>query len=109
MTDSIADRVTAGAEWLNENGPAEWWDRVNIKTLRTEDAEICVLGQVFQAAADECGVANGYSYALDQFFYYETYQDVHDMGFSCVEYGDYPELDRAWRDEIENIRAFVSA
>lgn len=109
MTDSIADRVAAGAEWLNENGPAEWWDRVNLKRLSVEDPITCVLGQVFQANADEVCLNNGYIYALDEFFDWETYSDVHDMGFSCVELWDYAELDREWRAVIKDIRNFVSA
>lgn len=64
----IEDRVSAGIDWLNENGPAGWWDRIDFDTLNLEDGDECVLGQVFAAAAAEAGSVNGYAYVVDHVF-----------------------------------------
>lgn len=42
---TIAERVAAGAEWLDANYPG-WADRVDIVLLDIRDCEDCVLGQL---------------------------------------------------------------
>jgi hypothetical protein len=58
-----SERAYAGMEWLDENGPAEWWDRVDLDTLDISDGNTCVLGHVFAAEAAEVGLTCGYFYA----------------------------------------------
>jgi hypothetical protein len=109
IMDSIEGRVAAGVEFLNDNGPAEWWDRVDVFTLDVEKGDHCVLGQVFAAHADETGSPDGYMYALHEFWFWEQYESVPKLGFSCAEYGEYPALTQAWRAAILDIRALVNA
>jgi hypothetical protein len=58
-----SERAYAGMEWLDENGPAEWWDRVDLDTLDISNGYTCVLGHVFAAEADAAGLSCGYFYA----------------------------------------------
>lgn len=96
--------VARGVGWLDENAPAQWWDRIDYDTLDVSDGHTCVLGQVFAAEADTAGIAAGYIYALREF------DDIAEiaMGF-CGGDSDYYFLREAWIDAIENRRAEVSA
>lgn len=42
----IADRVAAGAAWLDEHHPG-WVDRIDLDRLNLADRKACVLGQMF--------------------------------------------------------------
>lgn len=42
-----AATAAAGAAFLDENGPADWRDRVDPLTLNLESSNECVLGQVY--------------------------------------------------------------
>lgn len=105
---SVEDRVAAGVDWLNANGPAEWWDRINYDTLDIDDGQVCVLGQVFASEATETGSYNGWEYAI-----------LHGgIANITVKYGftpyfiravDAPELRDEWINRIEGIRAEVAA
>lgn len=65
---TIAERVAAGAAFLDEHDPG-WWERINLGRLDLNDTCNCVLGQAF---ADESEWANrcydsGYDYARARF------------------------------------------
>lgn len=97
--------VSRGIDFLNENGPAEWWNRIDLETLDLSDGDTCVLGQVFQADADMTGYSNGYIFAV------YNYEDVIEnnpvrFGFCAIHYG---EINGVWTREIEKIRAEVAA
>lgn len=51
---SIAERVAAGAAWLDEHYPT-WWEKIEISTLNVASCHHCVLGQVYTGCipADE--------------------------------------------------------
>jgi hypothetical protein len=46
MRWTVKGRVANGARWLDENFPG-WEDRINLNTLRLDDGELCICGQVF--------------------------------------------------------------
>ena len=97
MTTTIAERVAAGAAWLDEHEPPGWVDRVDPDTLNLGDCWRCVLGQL----------RGEYFDALDDLGLDEVWGDDH--GFSLNEDLPYPEryaeLTAAWRDLISTRRA----
>lgn len=109
------EAVADGVDWLNENGPAEWWDRIDLGTLALMDSSRCVLGQVFAAEADTIGVQDGYVFT--QTFFTEhgglagRHEPVMEWGQWVTECGFIP--GRAtrdeWADAIRQIRVEVNA
>lgn len=97
--------VLNGIDWLNDNGPAEWWDLVDLFQLNLDDGWDCVLGQVFAAKADETGIICGYNYVLWTFP--EVANDPIRKGFCPVD--DPRPLENEWRAAIEKIRTEVAA
>lgn len=59
MSD-LSAAIGRGIGWLNQNGPADWWDRIDLETLDISDPSKCVLGQIFAAEADQAGMNTGY-------------------------------------------------
>lgn len=52
---TVAERVAAGAAWLDENRP-RWEDYIDLERLMLDDEEDCILGQLyggFNEAPDE--------------------------------------------------------
>lgn len=43
---TIAERVAAGAQWLNDNVP-DWWQRIDLDRLDVRSECRCVLGQIY--------------------------------------------------------------
>lgn len=79
--EEINNRVNAGIEWLNDNGPDNWRELINLDTLNVDEPDLCILGQVFADKANnpaftrkdsyygyEHGYSNGYDYAVYTFF-----------------------------------------
>jgi hypothetical protein len=56
---TIAERVAAGAEWLDEHRPGWVW-RIDLDTLDLGDPCRCVLGQEFREVAVVQGFPSGY-------------------------------------------------
>jgi hypothetical protein len=86
---SIAERVNAGAAWLDEHEPG-WVDRINRDRLDLEDCNRCVGGQL----------AGWYHYFLQR---HDLTDDTavrlgfdHPLGIS----GDFDPLTAAWRELI---------
>lgn len=126
-TLSAAERVAAGAAWLDEYVPG-WWTRVTLPQLSLEDKCACVLGQVFsnEAAAyvkehgddfDACKIIfddddssvrlpSGYAWAVDNEHIF-TLARARELGFDAA-YGDryddvsadYDALGREWHRAI---------
>jgi hypothetical protein len=48
---SIAERVAAGAAFLDEHEPG-WWKRIDLPSLDLSDCEDCVLGQLLGCYED---------------------------------------------------------
>ncbi len=71
---TIAERVSAGIAWLDENVGPEWPGRIELKEFKLSDACRCVLGFVF---ACEC---NSFELYLDgkKMGYYAA-KRVHDL------------------------------
>lgn len=102
------ERVDNGVEWLNENGPSEWWDRIDLDNFSILDGQVCVLGQVFRAKADETGYIDGYMYVL------RTYDEIanNPAHFGFCDNGTLEDpwrLELAWKNAIEKIRTEVAA
>lgn len=103
---TIAERVEAGARWLDANRPG-WVQRINLDTLDITDPCGCIIGQVY----------GDYWRGPDELF---TVTDVEervaawcadeparDLGFNGE--GQYDELEGAWRELILARRAEVGA
>lgn len=86
MSNEYADVVNAGIKLLDESGPSNWRDLVDLNTLRLEACDVCVLGQVFGSFDD--GLDN-----LDL-----THSTSKRYGFNT----DYSmlELTKAWKDAL---------
>lgn len=104
--DEIArQRVRRGAAWLDDHGPDGWRDFIDLRTLDVDDAENCVLGQVFRFDAREAGVLNGYLY-VTVFDRVDPHGEVggklaswtYNRGFMAL--SDYDETMAAWRDYL---------
>jgi hypothetical protein len=73
----IAERVSNGARWLDENFPG-WMDRIDLDTLDLSSSESCICGQVFEKQAvqaqmsgrvfHEYDVPSGYDFATKTLF-----------------------------------------
>lgn len=82
--------VERGAAWLDENVPG-WWERIDLETLDLERCDLCVSGQL----------------ALGPIFVEEregvvgirTSYPAH-LGMDSWSGTDFPELQRAWEEEI---------
>lgn len=110
LVSTIAERVTAGAAWLDATRPG--WDQlVDLGRLDMQSACLCVLGQVFAAAADDAGYIYGFDYAARMLL--EGNDDAFASGFTCdyslpswpEREADFGALDGAWRELISRRRA----
>jgi hypothetical protein len=113
MNENRAARVADGIEWLNENGPADWWTRVDLSILDVSDGYTCVLGQVFADKAAETGLTTGYYWATWSWPYEEPLLDakyVLALGFcTTLEESGTSQLEDEWRTQIEDLVALVNA
>lgn len=105
------ERVTRGVDWLDENGPADWWDRVDTEILDISDGMVCILGQVFAADANEIGVCSGYLYVLDGHCpaVPGDWFDTQPYGFCGLGFEPNEVLTSAWVEVIDARKALVSA
>lgn len=84
----VRPEVVAGIELLDEMGPADWRDTIDVKRLNIELADRCVLGQLYGSylgglrALGFCGLGTMNSSAY---------------GFSTNISADYPRLNREWK------------
>lgn len=67
---SIAQRVAAGARWLDELFGPQWVDRIDLNTLDLASTYRCICGQVFnqQHHADNVDERPGYRFAQEHLF-----------------------------------------
>lgn len=63
LFDDLADRVTDGAELLDERVP-DWRERVDPGSLAMNDCRRCVCGQLFADIAEQLDYDSGYEYGL---------------------------------------------
>jgi hypothetical protein len=118
VSRTVAERVAAGAAWLDEHDPG-WWRKdsgnaINLKALDLADTTACILGQ-------RCPVerfARSASTPFDAQLRYITrgkgvWSSLWDW---AVQHGfmaggdrpDYPPLTREWRTVIKKRRAGAS-
>ena len=80
---STKSRIEKGIEWLDENGPREWWCLVNLNTLDMRDGDYCILGQVYRERYENTKIGkpayssygSGYDYAIrNDFRSYDPYE-----------------------------------
>lgn len=100
---SIAERVAAGAAWLDEHQPG-WIDVIDLERLDLQAACFCILGQLhgnFWTSPSFTGdrtrrieAAAPYGFAIDD-----------EGGGLEVEEAQYEALTAAWRELIEQRRA----
>lgn len=102
---TIAERVQAGVEFLNEKMPG-WEKKINLDTLDLADGRHCILGQIFAAYA-KTG-RSGYNYGCEYFgFFADTeylYNCRFDYGFSINNTGSFQELTAEWWNAISALR-----
>jgi hypothetical protein len=94
---TIAERVRAGAAWLDEHEPG-WVDRINLDRLDLSSQCRCVLGQL----------DGDYLTSVIQRGLSEKYDVGTPFGFSlCIDEPDslWPTLTAAWRELIDARRA----
>lgn len=105
---SIPERVSAGLDWLTDNAPADWWDRIDLESLSIADGENCILGQVFAPDAAETGYFSGYAYAVNTF---PIWDDLEHLGFcsSYTVWDEYQFLSDEWLEAITKLKMEVSA
>lgn len=76
---SPADRVSNGVKFLDENGPKNWREMIDLDKLDIQDGMYCILGQVFAdkvgtrvgagvGTCECCTYVNGYDYGYDLFY-----------------------------------------
>lgn len=106
-----AQRVANGVDWLDENGPAEWWDLIDYGRLNITDGKACVLGQVFADAASEVGMTSGYMYAGMPAFsggHPNANGDTQRHGFCALDkHDDALALREEWFTAIQERKALV--
>ena len=107
--DNAADQVADGMRILDEYGPPEWWDRIDLEKLSIHSAWDCVLGQVFQDKADETGYLTGYIWATESGDLPFTDRELQYAGFCGNSSAKSLELNLAWGEAIINRRAEVNA
>jgi hypothetical protein len=95
MSTAIAERVAAGAAWLDEHRPG-WVDRINLDTLDLSDTCKCVLGQEYGrfVLGDDLILDEGSESHLLGFDVDELRQDGQYAG------KQYAALTAAWRELV---------
>lgn len=84
----VEERVALGSEWMDQN-VADWRDQINLKKLRIESGENCVLGQTI-----------GYGWDVSNSILHESFK----YGFSDISTGGYRRLNAAWKNAIKASR-----
>lgn len=92
-TTTIAERVAAGAEWLDQHEPG-WVERIDLDRLDLASACRCVLGQLdtyyYAAACYRLGI--------------DTKTQAYQLGFNDAD-ARFTHLTTAWRELIQQRRA----
>lgn len=83
-------RVEAGAALLDKFIPG-WAERINLKTLHLYSGDECILGQISATRAFDS--------------VYRAIGDIHDYGFSLIDYGFFPSF---YASEEELIAAWAA-
>lgn len=93
------DRVAAGALWLDEHGPVDWRDDIDVDTLDVSDPWLCPLGQLFGSYSQAVNVTELASADLESFGFAAGYGTSGDCSAdSRPTWVGYPELTDAWRE-----------
>jgi hypothetical protein len=101
MLTRMQELAQRGARLLDEHGPHDWANRVNLRTLDQGSAEWCVMAQVLG------GYEPGWVTRHTGFDWIEGLLSQVWYGFSLTDNGEYlyPVLTEAWKTEIEKRRA----
>lgn len=96
--DTIAERVAAGARWLDEYEPG-WVDRIDLESLDLGSCDRCIAGQLL-----------GDFVNVDEQWPISTFRETDALGFSLPLQRDleYDDLTAAWRTLITARRALTS-
>lgn len=102
---TIAQRVEAGAAWLDHNKPG-WWHTINLDRLDIESGCNCILGQVY-GGYDESPFAARWDRETDA--YLGDLRGFNSLGTldRFAEVVDYRALTEAWRELIEERRTGI--
>ncbi len=90
--------VTKGVELLDAEGPMGWREMINLNTLDMGDGHLCILGQIYSAAALSDSHASPYGLAIER-LRLDYWAAARGHGFTA-EPGDVEELGAAWRRAI---------
>jgi hypothetical protein len=91
--NSVRDAVRRGAALLDERGPSDWRDKIDVSTLHMRKPSLCVLGQVYGCytiglarlgVQRYMGPEGGYSYAPDWYGFNGSYVDVETGDYRSV-------------------------
>ncbi|HEU5032738.1 MAG TPA: hypothetical protein VFV01_48000 [Spirillospora sp.] len=106
--EQIRERVAAGAAWLDEKQPG-WEARVNTERLNMESTCDCILGQVYEEAAQASDwfdwdfYEGAYWYVLQEHVGNRGSDWPVEHGFTLLgaTYGDWAALEAAWVDLLK--------
>lgn len=113
MNSTLAERVTRGAEWLDQIKPG-WAGLIDQDRLDMDSGHRCVLGQVFDSEAKRDEYWHGYSWASSLGFEIRDEVAEHGFNFTCAEFEDHAqdwvdhatgELTQLWLKAIETRKA----
>lgn len=118
--DDMRARVRVGIELLDDRGPKDWRDRIDLSILDLLHYTTCILGQVYAADAQRLNsiprandpvspyLATGYDVGIDQLGLsrHDTYlcgftnDDPDNDDVSLNEAEGYRDLTEAWREAL---------
>jgi hypothetical protein len=104
---TVAQRVEAGAAWLDEHKPG-WWQTIDLDTLDIRSDCNCVLGQTY---GNYCDAPLGSRYHRNKYLGdvrgFNSDESTHSD--DDAELADYAALTAAWRALVEERRSGVPA
>lgn len=108
---TIAERVAAGAAWLDERKP-DWWTAVALPELDVDDCNLCVLGQTYGSYWDSPLFADLSNIGSGEFFdndeERETVERAQPLGFYADGSSEVLWLNAEWERVIRARREAVS-
>jgi len=85
---ALEDCVQNGIELLDEKGPANWREMIDLDVLDISNAQVCIIGQITSAES-----LSAYNAMLNKL---GAWWDPAEYGFDAHN-GDYDELTEEWR------------
>lgn len=98
MSLTIAERVAKGVQYMDEYGPENWLDLIDLEALDIANTHYCIFGQVFAGTDPEGYSSSGWYNHIGEFEENTNEADTRDYGLD----GPYDETE-ALTDEWERV------